>query len=164
MRHRLLALLPAAALLLSACVAVVPAGDVPVARAGSTVPDTISVAPAGIGQLINAQRAAHGLPPLAQSALLNRSAARHAADMAANGLQSHTGSDGSTASQRISATGYCWRHAAENVAGGPWGLEGVFDVWMNSPGHRRNILSSSDTQFGFAQYGNIYVLDFARPC
>lgn len=56
---------------------------------------------------------------------------------------SHTGSDGSTMVQRIDRVGFPWRSAAENVAYGYPSATAVMGAWMNSTGHRRNILSSN---------------------
>jgi uncharacterized protein YkwD len=55
---------------------------------------------------------------------------------------SHTGSDGSDMGQRITRAGYRWGSAAENVASGFTSAQSVFNGWMNSPGHRDNILSN----------------------
>ena len=54
--------------------------------------------------------------------------------------ESHAGSDGSNAGQRIERQGYRWRAWAENVAVGYPDAASVMDGWMNSPGHRENIL------------------------
>ncbi len=40
--------------------------------------------------------------------------------------------------------------AAENIAYGRWGLDGLFETWMNSPGHRANILNPEYGRFGLA--------------
>ena len=56
---------------------------------------------------------------------------------------SHTGSDGSTMVQRIDRVGFPWRSVAENVAYGYASAAAVMTGWMNSSGHRRNILSSN---------------------
>ena len=58
-----------------------------------------------LGQ-INATRAANGCGPVAANPQLTASAARHANDMLANGVQAHTGSDGSSLVQRVTDAGY----------------------------------------------------------
>ncbi|KAF4322025.1 hypothetical protein BBO99_00006696 [Phytophthora kernoviae] len=83
--------------------------------------------------------------------MLTASAAQgHSNDMATNNIFGHTGSDGSSMSERITAAGYVWQFAAENVAAGQVSVEAVMVSWMNSPGHRDNILNPSATMFGTA--------------
>lgn len=62
----------------------------------------------------------------------------------------HTGSDGSSAADRISANGGSFQTWGENVAAGYGSAAGVIDGWMNSSGHRENILNPSMTQIGIA--------------
>lgn len=63
---------------------------------------------------------------------------------------SHTGSDGSNAGARLRANGGSFSTWAENVAAGYGSAAGVVDGWMNSSGHRANILNPSMTQIGVA--------------
>ncbi|OWZ00069.1 SCP-like extracellular protein [Phytophthora megakarya] len=98
---------------------------------------------------VNVQRAAQGLRPLCINTKLMAASKRHSDDMAAKNYMSHTGSDGSTMSQRITATGYKWNRIAENVAAGQRNVAAVMTSWMNSPGHRANILGDY-TMFGTA--------------
>lgn len=93
--------------------------------------------------LVNAERAARGLPAMAIDSRLELAAQRHSQDQAAMRRMSHTGSDGSTFVQRIDRVGFPWRSAAENVAYGYATPSSVMAAWMNSPGHRQNILSSN---------------------
>ena len=111
-----------------------------------------------IGQilnLINNAREAAGLLPMSISPTLTGSAENHSNDMAAHQLTSHTGSDGSTTEGRIRATGYFdlgdgLSAAAENVASGYQTAEAVFTGWMNSPGHRANIMNPDFVVVGMA--------------
>ncbi|KAF1794997.1 CAP domain [Phytophthora cactorum] len=98
---------------------------------------------------VNAQRAAQGLPALCMNAKLMAASMRHSTDMAVNNFMSHTGSDGSTMSMRVTAAGYKWTRVAENVAAGQSSVAAVMTSWMNSPGHRANILGDY-TMFGTA--------------
>ena len=98
--------------------------------------------------LTNAERAKYGLAPLVEDPQLNQSAQGHSNDMANNDFFSHTGSDGSTVGDRITTSGYPHRPAGENVAAGYDTPEAVFQSWMNSPGHRANILDPSVTDIG----------------
>lgn len=103
---------------------------------------------------INAQRAANGCGPLASNGQLNAAASRHANDMQTNGVTGHDGSDGSNPASRIAAAGYApvsvW---AENVYWGTGGgatADAAVTWWMNSPGHRANILNCNLKDVGVA--------------
>jgi uncharacterized protein YkwD len=93
--------------------------------------------------LVNAERAARGLPAMVADQRLDLAAQRHSEDQASMRRMSHTGSDGSTLAQRIDRVGFPWRSAAENVAYGYASAAAVMTGWMNSTGHRLNILSSN---------------------
>ncbi|KAG2526028.1 hypothetical protein BBO99_00004324 [Phytophthora kernoviae] len=99
---------------------------------------------------VNKQRAAAGLSALCMNNKLHSSAQGHSNDMAINNFMGHTGSNGSTMSQRITATGFKWTAIAENVAAGQTTVDSVMTAWMNSSGHKANILSSKTTMFGCA--------------
>lgn len=126
-------------------------------------------------ELINAARAAQGLPPYAVNARLAQSAQRHAVDIAANPVhttdpgQYHIGTDGSTIYQRIRDTGYDPAQWSE-VTG--WGFNGdrqaMLNWWLNSPAHRGIILNATLTECGIAMvtggvWGFYWVIDFGRP-
>ncbi|KAK1944165.1 Uncharacterized protein P3T76_004077 [Phytophthora citrophthora] len=89
---------------------------------------------------VNAQRAAQGLRPLCLNSKLMAASKGHSVDMASKNFMSHTGSDRSTMSMRVTAAGYKWTRVAENVAAGQVNVAAVMKSWMNSPGHRANIL------------------------
>ncbi|MEO0540917.1 MAG: CAP domain-containing protein, partial [Cyanobacteria bacterium P01_A01_bin.105] len=99
--------------------------------------------------LTNAERAAAGVPPLRLSTQLGQAAQAHAADMARNRTLSHQGSNGSSMVDRIEATGYDYRAIGENVACGNDSPAATIRQWMNSPGHRQNMLSPDFTEIGF---------------
>jgi uncharacterized protein YkwD len=100
----------------------------------------------------NQNRIQNGCQPLTVNALLNQAADRHSKDMALNDVFDHTGSDGSTPEQRIAATGYTANATGENIAAGnPTPEEAVMD-WMNSLGHRANILDCNFTEIGVGYY------------
>jgi uncharacterized protein YkwD len=101
-------------------------------------------------QLVNAQRAASGLAPLVRNEVLDRAALSHSQDMAAGGFMSHTGSDGSNPGQRIQAAGYTGSTWGENIAIWYASAQAVMDAWMNSPGHRANILNPNFREIGIA--------------
>ncbi|POM77470.1 SCP-like extracellular protein, partial [Phytophthora palmivora] len=85
-----------------------------------------------------------------QNKKLAAAAKRHSDDMAANDFMAHDGSDGSTMSQRVTDAGYEWSAVAENVAAGQEDVASVMESWMNSEGHRANILGADYTMFGTA--------------
>ena len=73
----------------------------------------------------------------------------HADDQAIHNAMSHIGSDGSVLSQRVERAGYFWWSTiGENVAANWPSGAAVMAAWMNSPGHRANILSPTFTHFG----------------
>lgn len=124
-------------------------------------------------ELINDERQDQGLPAYTTDSRLRSAALVHATDMACNDFFSHTGSDGSSPADRVSAQGYSWSSVGENIyaGSGSYGSpSSAFQGWMNSPGHRANILSSTFTQIGVgyvyfadSQYRNYYVTVFATP-
>ena len=86
-------------------------------------------------------------PPLAMNAKLMTSARAESVDMATHGFQSHTGSDGSTFTSRISATGYNWGGAGENIysysTGAFFGHVGFNADWgVSDLDHRANIMNN----------------------
>lgn len=118
----------------------------------------------------NQARRASGLGPLQREPRLDRAAQRHCEDLAAGGFLSHGGSDGSSLSQRVEATGYVWQALGENVlcrtqADTPQ----AFMQWWNSDGHRANLLGPQFSQLGFgrAYSANVdcwyYVMVLAAP-
>jgi uncharacterized protein YkwD len=95
----------------------------------------------------NIERTAHGCAPLRISGALTAAARAHSADMAAYDYFSHTGRDGSTFVVRAARAGYS-QASAENIAWGYPTAETVMTGWMNSDGHRRNILDCSSVVVG----------------
>lgn len=119
--------------------------------------------------LINQERANQGLSALNWQSQLATAASVHSTDMACNNFFSHTGSNGSTFDQRIRAQGYSFSSAAENLfAGG--GPQDAFTAWMNSPGHRANMLNPNLQEIGIGYmynggttYGGYYTANFGTP-
>jgi uncharacterized protein YkwD len=94
--------------------------------------------------LINTQRVARHLPALHQQSRLNRSAQGWTNQMVASGRFSH----GSDFSSRITAAGFDWSNAGENIASGFATPLEVVNAWMASTGHCQNILSPSYADVG----------------
>jgi len=89
--------------------------------------------------MVNAERSAAGLRPLAPDPELTEVARLHSADMFARGYFSHVTPDGADPFDRIRAAGVTFRTAGENLALAPT-LRIAHNGLMNSPGHRANIL------------------------
>ncbi|MFT2015916.1 CAP domain-containing protein [Streptomyces sp. 796.1] len=98
--------------------------------------------------LVNKERAGAGCRPLAASGTLNRVADTYAGVMADAQELSHTGPDGSTVGDRVTRSGYTWSAVGENIARGQADAAAVMSAWMNSPGHRANILNCSFHEIG----------------
>ncbi|GAA3462723.1 CAP domain-containing protein [Saccharothrix longispora] len=100
----------------------------------------VDAAEAKVVELTNAERAANGCPALAADERLGRAARAHSADMAARNYFSHTSLDGRSFVDRVKAAGHP-SPGAENIAAGQRTAEAVVKGWMESPGHRANILN-----------------------
>ncbi len=98
----------------------------------------------------NTQRQSAGLPPLSLNSQLSQAAAAKAQNMFSNNYWSHTGPNGQTPWNFITASGYKYTVAGENLAKNFSNTQGVVDAWMASPTHRDNILKSQYKDVGFA--------------
>ncbi|MEX2981462.1 sigma-70 family RNA polymerase sigma factor [Streptomyces sp. C36] len=98
--------------------------------------------------LVNAERAKVGCSPVTENSLLDAAAQGHSDDMAARGFFDHTNPDGKGPGERITAAGYQWSTYGENIAYGQQTPASVMDSWMNSDGHRKNILNCSFKEIG----------------
>lgn len=94
--------------------------------------------------LVNAQRTSRGLPALRESGRLDRSAQAWTNMM----VRVHNLTHGTDFASRISAVGFIWSQAGENIADGFETPTAVVRAWMASPGHCRNILSPSFLDVG----------------
>ena len=109
-------------------------------------------ASASAASRLAAIRSAHGLGALRPDPGLERAARRQAAYMAASGRMVHDTGYGRDFASRMSNTRTNGA-AAENIARGAMSLDRLFDMWMNSAGHRTNILDPRFTRFGLASSG-----------
>ncbi|MEV7611934.1 CAP domain-containing protein [Streptomyces sp. NPDC089799] len=98
--------------------------------------------------LVNKERAKAGCGALTSNAKLSNAARSYSDTMARVGVMSHTGPDGSTMTSRVEAAGYKWSTLGENIARGQADADAVMKAWMNSPGHRANILNCSFKEIG----------------
>lgn len=114
-------------------------------------------------KLTNAQRAEHGCAALRVDVRLRTAAREHSKDMHARHYFEHDSPDGTTPWDRIKAAGYS-APGAENIAMGYATARAVIDGWMNSPGHRANILNCSLKAVGigieYGQAGPWWTQDF----
>ena len=109
-------------------------------------------------RLVNAERAARGLPALRSDPHLNSAARRHAEDMLVRRYYGHRLPEGEDALDRfVAAGGHAWLKVTENIAicshCDPQAtaelVRSFHRQWMESPGHRENVLDPQVTHFGF---------------
>lgn len=118
--------------------------------------------------LHNHIRGHYGLPKLAPSTKLYTAARYKRDDVNGCGVFSHDPCL-KGAFEVFSRAGYSGSYLGENIAYGFKGERASFQAWLNSPGHRANILNGSFTQFGSSHCGGdcrfpyLYVVDFGRP-
>ncbi len=119
--------------------------------------------------LVNNERLIEGLHIYSADDRLTDAARGHSEDMAINNYFSHTSLDGRVFYQRITDAGYVWNQCGENIAAGYSTPQAVVNGWMNSPGHRANILHTSfcDIGVGYAYeegstYNHYWTQDFGR--
>jgi len=123
--------------------------------------------------MVNYQRAQAGVAALSASSALFTAARNHSQDMATNNFFSHTGSNGSSPFDRMTAAGFSFSAAAENIYAGNGGNNSAgsaVGAWMNSEGHRTNMLNPIYTHAGVgywcnpnSEYGGYFTLDLAKP-
>ena len=91
---------------------------------------------------------------------LAKAAYDHSVDMNTQDYFSHTGVDGSTPGQRITAAGYHWSSWGENIAQGYSTEQLVIKAWLASEGHCKNIMNGGFRDMGTGRYGNYWTQDF----
>ncbi|ABN51538.1 MAG TPA: LysM peptidoglycan-binding domain-containing protein [Hungateiclostridium thermocellum] len=99
-------------------------------------------------RLVNVERAKKGLPALKANWQLSRVARYKSEDMANKGYFSHTSPTYGSPFKMMEDFGIKFTAAGENIAMGQQTARDVMNAWMNSPGHRNNILSPSFTKIG----------------
>jgi len=97
----------------------------------------------------NTRRVEAGLPAYVMSSKLSSAAQNKAIHMVANDYWSHIAPDGTTPWDFMDQASYIYLKAGENLAYGFLTSAGTVEGWMNSPGHRANILDEDFTQVGF---------------
>lgn len=133
---------------------------------------THSIDVSGVITRTNYERAQNGFPALNESAKLDASANMKALDILKRQYFEHTSPDGKTVSDLVKIFGYDYVRVGENLALGDFNNNNdLLDAWMNSPGHRANILDKryQDIGVGVAygkyqgQYVVVVVQHFGRP-
>ncbi|WP_082153604.1 SafA/ExsA family spore coat assembly protein [Bacillus sp. LL01] len=118
-----------------------------------------------VATLVNQERAKHGLKPLKLNWELSRVARYKSQDMIDKRYFSHTSPTYGSPFDMIRNFGISYRTAGENIAAGQKTPQEVMNAWMNSEGHRKNILSSQYTEIGVGyakggQYGHYWTQMF----
>ncbi|WP_088090306.1 CAP domain-containing protein [Bacillus sp. OV166] len=112
--------------------------------------------------LTNQERAKNGLPALKVDVTLSKMAHEKSRDMSANGYFSHTSPTYGSPFDMMKKYGITYRYAGENIAMGQRTPEEVVKAWMNSEGHRKNILSPNYNYIGvgYVSQGNYWTQEF----
>ena len=111
-------------------------------------------------RLVNEERNAVGLDPYDWNGDLGLAAQLHAEDMNDQGYFSHDSLDGRDFVERIDDAGYDGSARGENIARGQRSPEQVMESWMDSDGHRRNILAEGSNEIGVGFIDNHWVQVF----
>ena len=130
-----------------------------------------TVLPAVVVDLTNDERADLATAPLQRNTLLDEAARLKAQHMAANEYFAHFAPDGTTPWSFFKSSGYIYAHAGENLAIHFTDSTEVVEAWMQSPGHRKNIVDDKYTEIGvgtakgtFDGYDTVYVVQlFGTP-
>jgi len=126
------------------------------------IPDAVLNYEAEVVRLVNQVRAENGLKALSVNWELSRVARYKSEDMSSSRYFSHTSPTYGTPFQMMRSFGLSYRSAGENIAYGQRTPAAVMDAWMNSSGHRANILNASYTQIGvgYCASGNYWTQMF----
>ena len=128
-----------------------PSGSTGTVKPGSSDTGTVSSVNSmekQVASLTNSERKSAGFGSLTLDSQLSKLARMKAEDMAKKGYFSHTSPTYGSAFDMMKKYGVSYRTAGENIAKGQKTPEAVMNGWMNSSGHRANILSSTYTHIG----------------
>ena len=120
--------------------------------------DNVSTYAAKVAELVNVERAKAGLPALTLDAAASQAAQVRAAEIRTS--FSHTRPSGKNCFTALAEAGVNYRAAGENIASGQKTPEEVVTAWMNSEGHRKNILSPNFTGIGVGYLEGNYWTQF----
>nr|WP_295973159.1 CAP domain-containing protein [uncultured Bacillus sp.] len=111
-------------------------------------------------RLVNAERAKQGLASLLHRADIKNVAEKKAMDMINSNYFSHNSPNYGSPFQMLQTFGISYRKAGENIAKGQRSPQEVMNSWMNSSGHRANILDSGYNAIGVGYYNGAWVQIF----
>lgn len=111
-------------------------------------------------ELVNQERAKASLQPLRMNGDLSSVAMVKAQDMYDNNYFDHQSPTHGSPFDMMKAHGIAFSSAGENIAKGQTSPAEVMNQWMNSPGHRANILNGNFTQIGIANFNDEWVQEF----
>ena len=117
-------------------------------NSGSETEESLGTYESQVIGLVNAERAANGLTALKANTKLSAVAELKAKDMRDNSYFSHTSPTYGSPFEMMTSMGISYRSAGENIAKGQKTPKAVMSAWMNSSGHKANILSSGYTEIG----------------
>lgn len=112
------------------------------------IDSAVSAYESEVVRLVNVERRKNGLSELTHDWQLSRVARYKSQDMKDKNYFAHTSPTYGSPFQMIKSFGISYKSAGENIAKGYASPKAVVDGWMNSPGHRANILNSSFTHIG----------------
>lgn len=115
---------------------------------------------AQVVKLVNAERSKAGLSALASDALLDKVALAKAKDMSNNNYFDHQSPTYGSPFDMMKQFGVTYSYAGENIAKGQKTPQEVVTAWMNSEGHRANILSKNFTKIGVGYYNGYWAQEF----
>lgn len=111
-------------------------------------------------ELVNKEREAAGLSALKSDTLLTKVAVAKAKDMDENNYFDHTSPTYGSPFDMMAQFGVSYSYAGENIASGQQTPEAVMEAWMNSQGHRENILNKNYTKIGVGYVNGKWVQEF----
>ncbi|HWL11772.1 MAG TPA: CAP domain-containing protein [Ureibacillus sp.] len=126
--------------------------------------DSVSAFEKQVVELTNAERAKNGLAPLKSYDPLMKVARAKSQDMKTNNYFSHTSPTYGSPFDQMKSAGISYKAAGENIAQGQTTPEAVVQAWMNSEGHRANILNANFTHIGvgYVAEGNYWTQQFIQ--
>jgi len=138
--------------------------EAPAKTPSTNVSQSVSEFEKQVVDLTNAERTKAGLKPLQISNPLMDVAQEKSEDMAKNNYFSHTSPTYGSPFDQIKAAGISYRSAGENIAQGQKTPQQVVQAWMESPGHRQNIMNANYTHIGvgFVEDGNYWTQQFIQ--
>ncbi|WP_438432830.1 CAP domain-containing protein [Gorillibacterium sp. sgz500922] len=113
-----------------------------------------------VATIVNQERAAAGLSPLTFDSALSKMAVDKAKDMIVNNYFDHTSPTYGSPFDMMTAYGIPHSYAGENIAKGQRTPQEVMTAWMNSAGHKANILKTNYKKIGVGYYNGAWVQEF----